>query len=100
MPKASSYRGLEGGERSPAEPRLPKLPTESALGRLGTGGGPPFGVWCRLLSRLLRDSSELWMKWQRGPYGQNPVVWNVRHSSVLYLGCRASVLSSWIPCAN
>ncbi len=45
-------------------------------------------------------SSSLWMKWQRGPYGQKPIVWNVLQSSVLYLGCRLSVLCSCIPCAN
>lgn len=31
-------------------------------------------------------SSALCTKWHLGPYGQNPTEWNVRHSSVLYLG--------------
>ena len=39
-------------------------------------------------------SSSLWIKWHLGPYGQNPIVWNVRHSSVLYLGWRANDLNS------
>lgn len=28
------------------------------------------------------------------------MVWKVRHSSVLYLGCRVRLRSSWKPCAN
>lgn len=48
----------------------------------------------------LRASSALCTKWQRGPYGQNPTLWNVRHSSVLYLGWRCKLRSSCIPCAN
>jgi len=57
----------------------------------------------RMLSMLLlwmRASSLLWIKWQRGPYGQNPVVWKVRHNSVLYFGWRTKLRSSCIPCAN
>lgn len=47
-----------------------------------------------------RASSALCTKWHRGPYGQNPTEWNVRHSSVLYLGWRCKLRSSRIPCAN
>lgn len=46
------------------------------------------------------SSSALWMKWQRAPYGQKPMVWNVRHGSVLYLGCLLRPLSSSKPWAN
>lgn len=28
------------------------------------------------------------------------MVWKVRHSSVLYLGWRVRLRSSWMPCAN
>ena len=45
-------------------------------------------------------SSGLWTKWHRGPYGQNPVEWKVRHNSVLYFGCLTSVLISSTPWAN
>ncbi len=40
------------------------------------------------------------MKWQRGPYGQRPVLWNVRHISVLYFGWRCIWRNSPWPCAN
>lgn len=86
---------LEGGE-SPAEPKL-KLPMLKALGlgasittslsNIEGGGGD-------VLPTDFLDSSALWMKWQRGPYGQKPVVWNVRQSSVLYFGCRIRVRNS------
>lgn len=46
------------------------------------------------------SSSPLWTKWQRTPYGQKPMVWNVRHGSVLYLGCLFRSRSSSAPCAN
>lgn len=49
------------------------------------------------VGELLRASSALWMKWQRGPYGQKPIVWKVRHSSVLYLGWRIRLRNSCIP---
>ena len=45
-------------------------------------------------------SCKLWIKWQREPYGQNPVVWKVRQRSVLYFGWRETVLSSAAPWAN
>jgi len=43
---------------------------------------------------FVRASSALWMKWHRGPYGQNPMVWKVRHNSVLYFGWRTRFLNS------
>lgn len=46
------------------------------------------------------SSSPLWTKWQRTPYGQKPMVWNVRHGSVLYFGCLFRSRSSSAPCAN
>lgn len=46
---------------------------------------------------FVRASSALWMKWHLGPYGQNPMVWKVRHNSVLYLGWRTRFLNSWAP---
>lgn len=46
------------------------------------------------------SSSPLWTKWQRTPYGQKPMVWKVRHGSVLYFGCRFRSRSSSAPCAN
>lgn len=55
---------------------------------------------CKLFITFFFDSSLLWIKWHLGPYGQKPVVWKVRQSSVLYFGCRWSVLSSLPPCAN
>ena len=41
-----------------------------------------FVLW---LSATLEPggTSSSWMKWQRGPYGQNPVEWYVRQKSVL-----------------
>ncbi len=48
----------------------------------------------------LRASSALCTKWQRGPYGQKPTLWNVRHNSVLYLGWRCRFRSSLMPWAN
>lgn len=47
-----------------------------------------------------RASSSLWTKWHRGPYGQKPTVWYVRHNSVLYLGCLARLRNSAKPWAN
>lgn len=43
------------------------------------------------------SSSLLWTKWQRIPYGQKPMVWNVRHGSVLYFGCLLRSRSSSVP---
>ena len=59
-----------------------RLGTSSGVGGGAGGGGP------------------LWTKWHRAPYGQYPEVWYVRHSSVLYLGCRCIERSSPTPCAN
>lgn len=64
------------------------LPLEAERGEMGAEGGGP------------RRSSALWMKWHRGPYGQKPMVWKVRQSSVLYLGWRLRLRSSWMPWAN
>lgn len=49
---------------------------------------------------LFLSSSLLWTKWQRIPYGQKPMVWKVRHGSVLYLGWRLRSRSSSGPWAN
>mmetsp|Transcript_18440 Transcript_18440/g.47491 ORF Transcript_18440/g.47491 Transcript_18440/m.47491 type:complete len:201 (+) Transcript_18440:989-1591(+) len=40
------------------------------------------------------------MNLQRSPYGQRPVRLKVRHTTVLYRGCRLRVRSSDSPCAN
>lgn len=50
--------------------------------------------------RWSSSSSSLCTKWQRIPYGQKPIEWNVRHGSVLYFGCRLMPRSSSSPWAN
>lgn len=83
---------------------LPRLLGGDGVSALDPGPGRRHRgrgrFWFLSCCCMARASSALWMKWQRGPYGQKPTVWNVRHNSVLYLGCRARLRSSWPPCAN
>lgn len=83
----------ECGERGEREPSLmydvSEAPEDSDASEPPGDGG----------SRRLA-SSALWTKWHRGPYGQKPTEWKVRHSSVLYLGWRWRLRSSRTPCAN
>lgn len=79
-------------------------PVDILIGGL-SGIGWPAAIAARTTAawtaRLwLRASSALCTKWHRGPYGQKPTLWNVRHSSVLYLGWRCRLRSSLMPWAN
>lgn len=79
-------------------------PVDILIGGL-SGMGRPAAIASRTTAactaRLwLRASSALCTKWQRGPYGQKPTLWKVRHSSVLYLGWRCRLRSSLMPWAN
>lgn len=79
-------------------------PVDMLIGGLNGIGWPAATAartYAACTARLwLRASSALCTKWQRGPYGQKPTLWNVRHNSVLYFGCRCRFRNSCMPWAN
>ena len=91
LPAGAAWRPLRVMDK--VTPRPISAPTKG-----GAGGNQNSWAICEATGDLEETRHLIWHAWKlKRPYGQTPLLWKERHSSVLYFGWRLRVRSSSRP---